>query len=144
MSIHACLERESNPKSQFSSDPSPNKTNYSVSEPLCPAQMLPTSDGITKNRVYVCVFLFLAQKCQRGRKVSVPSFDLRPAITDSKGLGTLLNRFHGKLSWHNCSAVYEACKLCSSSLCSLLHPPATPSLLGPNVLLKHPQFMFYP
>jgi hypothetical protein len=32
----------------------------------------------------------------------------------------------------------------SSSLCSLLHSPVTSSLLGPNILLEHPQPMFLP
>jgi hypothetical protein len=30
----------------------------------------------------------------------------------------------------------EECKLWSSSLCSFLHPPITPSLFGPNILLS--------
>jgi uncharacterized membrane protein len=30
----------------------------------------------------------------------------------------------------------EEYKLCSSSLCSFLHLPVTPSLLGPNILLS--------
>ena len=32
----------------------------------------------------------------------------------------------------------------SSSLCNFLHCPVTPSLLCPNILLKHPQPMFLP
>jgi hypothetical protein len=32
----------------------------------------------------------------------------------------------------------------SSSLCSFFHSPVTSSLLGPNILLRHPQPMFLP
>jgi len=38
----------------------------------------------------------------------------------------------------------EVYKLWSSSLCSLLHLPATFSLSGPNVLPRHSQSMFSP
>jgi hypothetical protein len=39
--------------------------------------------------------------------------------------------------WFNCANhICEAHKLCSSSLCSLLQPPATSSLLGPNIPLS--------
>jgi hypothetical protein len=33
----------------------------------------------------------------------------------------------------------EEYKLWSSSLCSFLQPPVTPSVFGPNILLRHPQ-----
>jgi hypothetical protein len=32
----------------------------------------------------------------------------------------------------------EEYKLCSSTLCSFLHPPIAPSLFGPNILLSLP------
>jgi hypothetical protein len=42
----------------------------------------------------------------------------------------------------------EEYKLCSSSSCSFLHPPVTPPLFGPNILLstvlKHPWSMIVP
>jgi hypothetical protein len=44
--------------------------------------------------------------------------------------------------------LWEKYKLWSSSLCSLLQPPVTLSLFGPNIhkhpVLKHPQSMLPP
>ena len=43
------------------------------------------------------------------------------------------------LDFINRTILGEQYRSLSSSLCNFLHSPVTPSLLGPNILLKHPQ-----